>query len=134
MCVRVGFFWGGGGWGGGVLVPVIHIFYSQCAFWNLGGRITSFLLHRGRMWRSSKNQKSNKLKLLLPQGRASLIWQLITRSQSRLPPKVTQKLPAPVLSGPCLFAALLFRSLQIVRPGLQCWRKSERERILKRQE
>lgn len=35
-------------WGGGALVPVIHIFDSQCAFWNLGGRITSFLLHRGK--------------------------------------------------------------------------------------
>lgn len=37
-----------GGWGGGALVPVIHIFDSQCVFWNLGGRITSFLLHRGK--------------------------------------------------------------------------------------
>lgn len=71
------------------------------------------------MWRPSKTQKGNKLNLLSPQGRESFIWQLITRSQFHLPPKVTQELPAPVLSGPCLFAVLLFRSLQTARPGLQ---------------
>ncbi|KAK7808004.1 hypothetical protein U0070_022657, partial [Myodes glareolus] len=42
---------------------------------------------RGRMWRPSKTQKGNKLKLLSPQGRESFIWQLIARRQSHLPPK-----------------------------------------------